>query len=219
MGIFLPFGDHLNAEREGKRRKPCRIWADGGSATIRSKSVWKIRLERMAGNPATCGYSDGIPFAHFLSTKKPLTFPASGHPRGGGVHFSIEWALGEMVLLIFPTDGPRRGGEARWRREREDRPSAALPRRRKWEQPRAPARSASRKSPTMQRAARTAPPSSKDTPTHRSSALNASRASCLRRYGLIRFKARPASIGGTRNHRPRAAIRRSPKLPATVLSP
>ena len=125
MGIFLPFGDHLNAEREGKRRKPCRIWADGGSATIRSKSVWKIRLERMAGNPATCGYSDGILFAHFLSTKKPLTFPTSGRSGGEGVHFSIEWALGGMELFIFPTDGPRRGGEARWCREREDRPSVA----------------------------------------------------------------------------------------------
>ena len=112
MGIFLPFGDHLNAEREGKRRKPCRIWADGGSATIRSKSVWKIRLERMAGNPATCGYSDGIPFAHFLSTKKPLTFPTSGRSGGEGVHFSIEWALGEMEPLIFSngwaSDGPGR---------------------------------------------------------------------------------------------------------------
>ena len=106
MGIFLPFGDHLNAEREGKRRKPCRIWADGGSATIRSKSARENRLERMTGNPATCGYSDGIPFAHFLSTKKPLTFPTSGRSGGEGVHFSIEWALEEMVLFIFPTGGP-----------------------------------------------------------------------------------------------------------------
>ena len=112
MGIFLPFGDHLNAEREGKRRKPCRIWADGGSATIRSKSERKNHLKRMAGNPATCGYSDGIPFAHFLSTKKPLTFPTSGRSGGEGVHFSIEWALGGMEPPIFSNgwapDGPGR---------------------------------------------------------------------------------------------------------------
>ncbi len=106
MGSCLPLGDHLNAEREGKRRKPCRIWADGGSATIRSKSVWKIRLERMAGNPATCGYSDGILFAHFLSTKKPLTFPTSGRSGGEGVHFSIEWALGEWCYSSFRRMGP-----------------------------------------------------------------------------------------------------------------
>ncbi len=106
MGSRLPLGDHLNAGWVGGRWKPCRIWADGGLATIRSKSARKNHLERMAGNPATCGYSDGIPFAHFLSTKKPLTFPTSGRSGGEGVHFSIEWALGEMVLFIFPTDGP-----------------------------------------------------------------------------------------------------------------
>ena len=114
-GSRLPLADHLNAEREGWCRKPCRIWADGGSATIRSKSARENRLERMTGNPATCGYSDGIPFAHFLRTKKPLTFPASGRPRGGGVHFSIEWALGGMEPFAFPTDGPlmdRRSPEA-----------------------------------------------------------------------------------------------------------
>ena len=133
MGIFLPFGDHLNAEREGKRRKPCRIWADGGSATIRSKSVWKIRLERMAGNPATCGYSDGIPFAHFLSTKKPLTFPTSGRSGGEGVHFSIEWALGEWCCSSFRRmgpdgaerpDGPMSGRTGRPRRHASGRPVA-----------------------------------------------------------------------------------------------
>ncbi len=60
----------------------------------------------MADDPATCGYSDGIPFAHFLSTKKPLTFPTSGRSGGEGVHFSIEWALGEWCCSSFRRMGP-----------------------------------------------------------------------------------------------------------------
>ena len=79
------------------------------------KCVEKSQV-RIAGKPATCGYSDSIPFADFLRTKKPLTFPASGHPRGGGVHFSIEWALGGMGAFIFSSNG--RSGE--WGRSFSD---------------------------------------------------------------------------------------------------
>lgn len=124
MGSRRPSGDHLNAERAGWRREPRRIWADGGLATIRSKSVRKYRLGRMAANPATCGHSDGIPFAHILRMKKPLTFPTDGRSGDRGVHFFIEWALWGMELFVFSTDGPRWTEEARWLREREARPSA-----------------------------------------------------------------------------------------------
>lgn len=124
MGPSLPLGDHLNAGWVGERWKPCRIWANGGLATIRSKSVWKKCQVRIASKQATCGYFDSIPFAHILRMKKPLTFPTDGRSGDEAVHFSSEWALRGMELLIFSqrmctwwTRGgsmaPRAGGPSR----------------------------------------------------------------------------------------------------------